>query len=733
MQILQEYKINLSHLKKYIYIFLLLILTGLVSICQADEGMYPLSSIKNINLQKAGMKLTQEELYNPNGVSLIDAIVRLGGCTGSFVSADGLIITNHHCAFGSVAAISDTVNDYIKKGYLAKSKNQESPAQGLTVKITVGYIDVSNDVLEEANKMSDAASRLNMIKIRMEEIVEVEKAKNPNLTYEISEMFAGKTYVLFKYQIIKDVRIVYVPQRNIGEYGGEKDNWEWPRHSGDFAFVRAYVAPDGSPAAYNKNNVPFKPSRYLKVNPQGIQENDFVFILGYPGRTFRNQPSQFYQYHAKYQLPFITNIYDWKIAKMEELGKNNYDLAIKYSSQIKSLANTTKNYKGKLQGFNRVPLIQEKQKEEQDLQKYILSSPELSSNYGTLLNDIQKVYDVKFKNAELFMWLSQLFNSTGIVKSAHTINNFTQEMKITYQLKWYDVFNSTAKMLKKQVSESYGMFVPDFDKAFIAKMLMDAYKNKNLSQVFVALNIPQRNDYSDELMMAYFERYAQKLVDQSSLKNPHQIFAMLDNKPESVFKIKDDLTSFVKKLSKLYNEQELLRQKQDAELNLLLAQLVEVKMLKNNAAFIPDANATLRFTYGYVRGYWPNDGIYNKPFTTLTGLIEKADNTEYILPEQYRQYENGKEFEGLAHKGLNDIPVDFLYNLDTTGGNSGSPVMNDKGELVGVNFDRAYTATINDYAWNENYSRSVAVDIRYVLWVTKKVAGADFLLKEMGI
>ncbi|MBI3236040.1 MAG: S46 family peptidase, partial [Bacteroidetes bacterium] len=276
--------------------------------------------------------------------------------------------------------------------------------------------------------------------------------------------------------------------------------------------------------------------------------------------------------------------------------------------------------------------------------------------------------------------------------------------------------------------ESYGMFNPDFDKAFLAKMFEDAYKNKNLSEISTLLKVPNALAKPNA-----FDVYANKLIEQSDLKFPHQIFELLEKSPEKIFKLNDPLIQLVRKLSKIYEHQEQLRQNQEAELNILLAKLVEVKMLMQNTSFIPDANATLRFTYGYVRGYWPNDGVYNKPFTTLTGMLEKADNTDYFLPKQYRQFEEGKEFEGFEKKDLNDIPVDFLYNLDTTGGNSGSPVMNDKGELVGVNFDRAYTATINDYAWNENYSRSVAVDIRYVLWVTKKVAGADFLLKEMGI
>lgn len=694
----------------------------------ADEGMYPLSSLKNIDLSKAGLKISPNELYNPNGVSLIDAIVRLGGCTGSFISADGLIITNHHCAFGSVAAISDTFNNYIEKGFLAKNREMEVPAQGLTVKITVGYQDVSERVLEEASKVSEPASRLKLIQAKMNELVEAAKTADPSKVYEISEMFQGKTYVMFAYKIIKDIRLVYVPQRNIGEYGGEADNWVWPRHSGDFAFVRAYVAPDGSPAAYSKENVPFSPSKFLRVSAEGVRENDFIFVLGYPGRTYRHQPAKFFEFHQNELLPFISRIYNWKIAKMTELGKNNPDLAIKYSSQIKSLANTAKNFEGKLQGFRRIPLVKQKIAEEEAIKTYIKQHPELSDKYGHVLEDIQAIYSEREKYNELYLWLSQLFNSNGIMRVSYMIYKYQQEMKSVEESKKKALWASNAKAIKKQIGDAYGMYNPDFDKAFVGMMLQYALKKP---QFGILQNISEIKMAEDPYVACV--TYAAKMVTTSYLNSPQHIFNILDKKPTRILKLQDELLRFSDGLSKVYEELDIRRQKEDAALNALMAKLLEVKMLMSPSAFIPDANATLRFTYGYIRGYKPNDGEYHKPFTTLKGIIEKADNNVYILPDQYRQFEEGKLFEGFESKELGDLPVDFLYNLDTTGGNSGSPVLNANGQLVGVNFDRAYTATINDYAWNENYSRSVAVDIRYVLWVTGKVAGADFLLKEMGV
>lgn len=694
-----------------------------------DEGMFPLSELKNIDLQKAGLKISQVDLYNPNGISLVDAIVRVGGCTGSFVSQDGLIVTNHHCAFGFVQAISTTQNNYIDAGFLAKSRAEEVQAKGLVCKITASYSDVSARVLNNTYLIADPAERVKAINNNIKEIVAEENKLNKDLQCEISEMFTGKTYVLFRYKLLKDIRLVYVPARSIGEYGGEKDNWVWPRHSGDFAFLRAYVAPDGSAAEFAVNNVPYKPAKILKVNAKGVSENDFVFVLGYPGRTFRNQPAAFYKYHEEYLLKYISNLFDWQINKMESLGANNKALEIKYAAKIKSLANVTKNYKGKLQGFKRVGLTAKKYIEEQEMQSFINSNTEQKNKYANVIPAINNLYNDIITYAPRNLWFDYVYNVNPSLNFAAALNNYSvQYNSLDDKNKKQEFIKSNLPRLKQLYQRLYSSFDNLFEPDALFKMITDAqsFNEKNKIKAVDVLNAKYKN--SEALKFYCTSIYAKtKLTDGELMKK------MFDSNTDAIFKLKDPLTDLAALINEEANLIDIQDQKREGELVGLLALYADMKSIYKQKQFIPDANATLRFTYGYVRGYYPNDAEYNLPFTTLSGVIQKEDGKDYELLKVVRELHEAKDYAGLMHPQLNDLPVNFLYNLDTTGGNSGSPVMNDKGELVGVNFDRAYTATINDYAWNETYSRSVAVDIRYVLWVLKKVAKADHIIKEMNV
>jgi len=704
-------------MKKYILITLLLVLANIFQAHKTDEGMFPLSELKNINLKKIGLKIKPIELYNPNGVSIMDAIVRVGGCTGSFVSNDGIIVTNHHCAFSFVAAISDTINDYINKGYLARDKKQEAQAKGLVCKIAASYEDVSGKVLQGTQSTNDASERLKIIATNLKSITETENKNNPKLSCEISEMFTGKTYVLFRYKLLKDVRLVYVPARSIGEYGGEKDNWVWPRHSGDFAFLRAYVAPDGSAVEYSPNNVPYKPAKHLIINPKGVNENDFVFVLGYPGRTYRHQPAAFYKYHEKYLLQYISNLYDWQIEEMEKLSKGNQTLAIKYASKIKQLANTTKNFKGKLQGFKRVGLTEKKFKDEALLQDYLLKDETLKKDYSNVIPRINQLYDDILKFAPRNLWLDQIYNVAPIFSVAAAIDNY----KNAYNVLKTDAEKNEFKVkqglkLKQVLAAAFSKYDEAFEVEAFKKMQADA------------------KGFNKENTIASFEKNidANQLYNKTILKDVKQIDKLLNEDIEKLFALQDPLIDLASELNKEMNDYDKEDQIREAELNQLMAKYVAAKSVYQNKSFVPDANATLRFTYGYVKGYSPNDAEYHSPFTSLRGVIEKEDGVDYELLPVIKELYAAKNYGDLLKPSLGDLPVNFLYNLDTTGGNSGSPVMNAKGELVGINFDRAYTATINDYALNESYSRSVAVDIRYVLWVLQKVAKADELLKEIS-
>jgi hypothetical protein len=691
-----------------------------------EEGMFPLSELKNIDVKKAGLKITPQELYNPSGTSLIDAIVRVGGCTGSFLSNEGLIVTNHHCAFSYVQAISDVKNDYIKLGFLAQNRQQEVPAKGLVCKITASYKDVSVDVLNGTQDL-DAVSRLKKIADNIKVVTLKENESNPGLQCEISEMFTGKTYVLFRYKLLKDVRLVYVPPVSIGAYGGELDNWVWPRHSGDFAFLRAYVAPDGSAAEFSDKNVPYKPVKYLNVNPKGANENDFIFVLGYPGRTYRHQPAGFYEYHENYFLGYISNLFDWQINQMEQLGKKDYALSIKYAARIKSLANTAKNFKGKLQGFKRADLSAKKREEEKQLQQYIDANNSLKSKYGNLIPRVNELYSDLMKYANRNMWLDQIYSVSPLVQASATLSNY----KLIYQ----KLPNETAKKefltsqkanIKKDLSKSLGRYDVNLDKLAMVKMFSDAVSfnsNNMLPSVNKLLN--------GHTSLGEIESLVEGLYSKSKLNNNKEVNDWIENDLASLLSYNDELVNFAGELNEEMLKFDIEDQKRDGELSQLMASLVEVKQQWKQRSFIPDANSTLRFTYGYVKGYSPNDGLYAKPYTTLKGVIEKSDTAEYQLLDAIRELYAAGDLGDFIHPALGDLPVNILYNLDTTGGNSGSPVMNAKGQLIAINFDRAFTATINDYAWNETYSRSVGVDIRYVLWVLQKVAKANHVINEM--
>jgi hypothetical protein len=690
--------------------------------------MFLLSDLKNIDLKKIGMNIPPEQLYNPNGTSLIDAIVRVGGCTGSFVSENGLIVTNHHCAFSFVQAISDTQNNFIKNGFLARNPKEEVLAKGLVCRITASYEDVSHKILQETYRINDPQLRSQIIAKNIKAITDYENKNNPGLQCEISEMFTGRTYVLFRYKLLKDVRLVYVPARSVGEYGGELDNWVWPRHSGDFAFLRAYVAPDGSSAEYSEANVPYKPAKHLKVNPKGVNENDFVFVLGYPGRTYRHQPAKFFQYHEQYFLKYISDLYDWQINTMQELSVGNEALAIKYAGKEKSLANVTKNYKGKMQGFSRTGLTKQKFEDEKQLQDFINADDYLKGKYGDVIPRINQLYDTIIRFAQRNLWYDYIYNVSPTLLCAAVMDNYADEYrKLTTDAERKAYMEKQTPRLKAAIARYVGLYDKPFEQRALVKMIKDALKHKPDNRI-AAIDKLKESFKTD----ADIEKYVATLFAKTVFNNPVKANELFAKDSVKFMLMKDPLITLASALNEEINEFDAIDRKRESELSLLMAKYVDAKSEWKSKQYIPDANGTLRFTYGYVKGYSPNDGEYHKPFTTLKGVIEK-EGPEYELLDAIKELYAQKDYGDFIHPDLGDLPVNILYNLDTTGGNSGSPVMDKNGDLIAVNFDRAYTATINDYAWNESYSRSVAVDIRYVLWVTQKVAKADYLLKEMQV
>lgn len=688
-----------------------------------DEGMYPLSEIHKLDLQKAGLKIDPKLVYNPDGVSLIDALVQLTGCTGSFVSNDGLIITNHHCSFGAIQQASTLEQNYLENGFVAKTKEEEIPAAGITCRITTSYEDVSKEVLAFANKETDITKRGRAIANIIKEIVKREETKDTTIDAEVSEMFIGQSYILFRYKVIKDVRLVCAPPRNIGEFGGESDNWVWPRHTGDFSFLRAYVAPDGSPAPYSKKNVPFHPKKFLKVNANGVNENDFVFVLGYPGRTFKNQPSQFIKYQEDFQLPYVQQSYDWMINLYLNRGKNDPEYALNIAGKIKSLANTEKNYRGKLKGLYRLGLVSKKEAEEMELQKFIDANSDLKKEYGSVLTDIDNVYKSVLSTGRVPFFFSLISRNVSLYRLAEILVEYNEE-RVKPENERKALYTTANKSnLTKTISGLFETIFEDVDKETFIKFLWDASTMKEF------IDNPVKYADKKDVITTVNDLYKNTL-----LLNQKEYEKLLQLTPEEFKKASDPVLDLVRKYETVDRVYQTITSGNEGKLNVLLAKFLEVKKqwLKKN--FIPDANSTLRLTYGYIKGYSPADATKYSPFTTLTGLMEKGSpEGDYRLNEMLKKLYASKDYGRFKDKNLNDIPVAMIYNTDTSGGNSGSPVLNAYGELIGVNFDRTFEATINDYAWSEYYSRSIAVDIRYVLWVTEKVSGASHLLKEMGV
>lgn len=695
-----------------------------------DEGMFPLSELNRAGLKQAGLKIDEKDIYNPGNIGLVDALVQVSGCSGSFVSPNGLIITNHHCAFSAVQLASSPAHNYLENGFVAQSLEKEIEAKGLTIRITDSYEDVSEQILNAVAKVTDPTERINTITKKRAELARAAEAKDPTIKAEVSEMFIGKTYVLFRYKTIEDVRLVYIPRQDIGEFGGETDNWVWPRHTGDFSFLRAYVAPDGTPAKYSKNNVPYKPKKHLKVNPDGVSENDFVFILGYPGRTFRHRPAQYIQYQQQFLLPYTSELNDFQNQQMTLAGKNDKATELALATRIKRNANVMKNYRGKLKGLRNINLIEAKQQEDKALQEFIYSHDELKSKYATLMQDIDSHYKLVFQDAAKELWYNNIHNGVRLLWVANALNNFkatiSQDTKGNKAVQ--AKFDANIDKLKQQLKGYYESFNLEVDKNIAAHMFAQAYQldGTNTVKIIQSKHFKSAEEASE---------FVKNKIASSKLANAQSILGEVLKDPTSVLAFQDDLLLLEAEIMDEITPFREELKRREGVLNKLMGDYVAVKEIYQSKNFIPDANSTLRLTFGNIKGYSPADATYMAPFTTVRGLIEKGNSgdPEFRYPESIRQTWLNQNFGPYFKKEINDVPVNILYNMDTTGGNSGSPIMNAHGELIGVNFDRSYDATINDFAWNESYSRSIGVDIRYVLWVADKIDNAQFIIKEMGI
>jgi hypothetical protein len=691
--------------------------------------MYPVSSIPTLDLSRSGILLAPSELYHPDSVSLLDAIVDVGGCSGAFVSRDGLIVTNHHCVFGALQAASTVANDYVTNGFLARTREEEIPARGMSVRIIEYVRDVSARVLAAIPDSLPPAGRGKALEAVRREIVEETENLTAGRRAEVAEMFPGKSYLLFVYAFLRDVRLVYVPPRDIGEFGGENDNWMWPRHTGDFAFVRAYAG--GHPGADGDVGAPrpFTPKRHLKVQPAGVEEGDPVFILGSPGRTVRHRTAGYLEYEQDERLPFLASLYEEQIRVLEQLGEGDRAVALKHDARVKSLANNAKNYRGNLQGLHRLALVQRKRGEDSLLQAFIDADPSRREAYGKVLPTIEDTYRRMREVAPRDLALEQLRAASPTLSIALTLLECAREGQKPDHERLAAYTGRNRPATRSRVAGLLRNYHIPSDSALLRGMLVR----------IDALPAGRRIEPVDRLVragggIARVGAIARALVDDSPLADSAGVLAAFDDAGAKVQALRGPMMELARNLLPLHDS---LRAAQAARDGLLVGEyalLIEAKSAFMGGTLIPDGNSTMRFTYGRVRGYSPQDGLFAQPFTTVSGIVDKTTGTPpFRSPAGLLERVRSRQFGAYAHPRLGTVPVAFLYDLDTIRGNSGSAVMNAHGEFVGVNFDRVFEATVNDYAWSDRYSRSIGVDVRYILWVTEYVSGATNILRELGL
>ncbi len=711
-----------------VLVLLILPVISMVPNALGDEGMYPMSELKKLDLKAEGLELEASLIYNPDGLSLVDGICKIGGCTGSFVSDQGLMLTNHHCAFRAIRDVSTPEYDYLTEGFSAESLADEAPAVGYTVRITDRYRDVSNEVLSVIHSDMDPESRTKAIEKKMKELSLAEEAAFPGKRAEVSEMFLGKTYVLFLYTYLKDVRLVYSPPLAIGNFGGEDDNWMWPRHSGDFSFMRAYVGPDGKPAEYSRDNIPYKPKVVLEVSSEGVKENDFVFIFGYPGTTYRHRSAAFLRYLSEYYMPTVVDWYGWQIENLVASAQGDRKRELALAARVKGLQNTYKNFRGKLQGIERLDLLSTRDSQENELQLFIEADPKLNENYGQVLKQLDDYYTERAETATFDLWLRYILRSSETMSAALTVwENAIEKNKPEIEREWAYMARNLDQTVSSLVvkADSYD---PQADALIMGELLRRA---ENIHQAEELAAVSGLTGSEGQTKAAEFLEDA---FDKSDLLSASTLLKAMEMNTEELEDMEDPFLQLVAELYPPYLEMREENKRRKGELDQLQAALQEIKRQFEGQSFVPDANGTLRLTYGLVEGYSPRDGVKMTPLTTLEGILEKDTGVKpFNVPERFKDLIVAGDFGPFVNPDIGGVPVNMLYSTDTTGGNSGSPVLNSKGQVVGLNFDRAWEATINDFAWNHSYSRSIGVDIRYVLWVTWKYGQAERLLREMRV
>jgi hypothetical protein len=691
----------------------------------AVAGMYPMQQAAMLPLEEAGLTIAPEQIFAADSGRIIDGIVKVGGCSGAFVSENGLILTNHHCAYSAIQTHSSAAKDLLTQGFTAQDYKSELPAKSYTVRIMEHYEDVSEKVLAALKPDMGYAERTKAIEQINKKLIAAAEEKHSGKRAEIGEMTQGKVYYLFLYTFLKDVRLVYAPPIGIGNFGGEIDNWEWPRHTGDFALMRAYTAPDGSNADYHPDNIPYKPKHVIAVEPQGTKSGDFVFIAGYPGQTFRHRSASYFQLRQETVMPKSVAWYQWLIGQMDKLGEIDPETAIRLASRKKGLANVEKKYRGQLEGMKRLNLLQQKSEAEQkNMAK--LNSAEAAA-YQEILFKLGEIYKEEANAYDRDFILNQVLWQSNLLYFGYKAYESAIERAKPDLERESEYMERNWPLTQKRWQQRHKDFIAEMDIIVLKELIQQAWQLSDEQSIQPLQKLQKRRNAEAKL-----ETSLRKMAGKSRLSDYAQFEELLKLSPEALSKSKDPMLQLAITLYPLIQENKEHGKAVKGKTDELYSRLDELNQIAQGLAYVPDANSTLRLTYGYVEGAEPRDGLIYQPYTTIQGLLEKNSSLPpFQLPHWLLDAIRREISAKFLHPELRTVPVCMLYSLDTTGGNSGSAVLDRNGKLVGLNFDRAMEATINDFHWSHRFSRSIGVDIRYILWVLSLQPESMPLLDEI--
>ena len=691
----------------------------------ADEGMWlpSLISQRIEDMQAKGFRLTAEDIYSINSASLKDAVVLFGrGCTGELISDEGLLLTNHHCGYSQIQKHSSVEHDYLRDGFWAMTRDEELPNEGLTVSFLERMEDVTDAVLQGYSHEMTESQRDSVVKANSGKLVEKATAEGNGLRATVETLYYGNQYFLFLYREYSDVRLVGAPPSSVGKFGGDTDNWMWPRHTGDFSIFRIYADKDNNPAPYSEDNVPYRPKRHFRISLGGVEEGDFTFVYGFPGRTQEYLMSEGVRYISEVSDPHRIALRTMRLDIQKKYMDAGQAVRIQYSSKNAGVANSWKKWQGEVKGIRKMGTVGKKQEYEKAFMEWAR---------GTEYEGVVERLDSLYGLLEPYSYATGDYGETAysieLVRFALGYNKKLTESMLSSST---DRIAELRKEMKKMAADFYkDYFIPIDRESFVA--VMEAF-DRNVTDDF-------KPEYFKESLTRYgtMEAWADSLwnssvfADSLKLKKATDSLRLLSLSEDPAVKFGDAFDDWYKK------EIRPVTKRINSEITLLNRDYMRGQMeFSPDRVFYPDANLTLRVAYGSVQGYSPADGIYYKPVSTLEGIMEK-DNPEifdYNIPQRLREIHAAKDYGPYTvtdSKGNITVPVCFIATNHTSGGNSGSPVINADGDLIGINFDRVWEGTMSDIVFDPDLCRNISLDIRYVLFIIDKVAGAGHLLEEM--